>query len=295
VDDEVLRHPAQRRGATQNEHVPARLSSRRRRFLLALAAVVGVLAVVSVVAVVRAGDAPPRLPAAAGSASPTAADEDVPVILVHGLGGTTDNMTAIAARLRRDDRDPVSVSLPNNGLVDIDMSVREVDRAVRATGARVVDLVGYSLGGVVVRAWVASESEWAVARRVVTLASPHHGAQLADTAAVLDPTRCVEACAQLRPGSQFLRDLNSDDETPGTASWTAVWTTRDQTVTPVESARLEGAVNVRLQDVCADSEVGHGSINRNPLPLGLVVLALRGELPTAPPPSQCPAIRALGA
>ena len=262
-----------------------------------MAAAGALVAIVTTFAVVRAGDRPVGLverPTASSSAS-TGASPDIPVILVHGLGGTTDNMTTIAARLRADGRETISVSLPDLGMGDVALSVREVDRAVRASDADVVDLVGYSLGGVVVRAWVASGSDSAEPRRVVTIASPHHGAQLAETVAALDPASCVEACAQLRPGSQFLRDLNAGDETPGTASWFSVWTSLDRTVTPPESSELEGAVNVRLQSVCVDSGVGHGSINRNSLPIGLVVLALRGELTAPPPPSRCEAIRAVGA
>ena len=277
--------------------MPARLSSRRRVFVAALAAVGVVLAGIAAVAVVRAGDdgAPGRLADSVASALPDGDEPaDVPVVLVHGYGGTTENMTTIAARLRADGRETVSVSLPERGTVDIDLSVREVDRVVRSTGADEVDLVGYSLGGVVVRAWVASNSEAAEARRVVTLASPHHGARVADTAAAFDRTACIEACAQLRPGSQYLRDLNANDETPGDVSWTSVWTSLDRTVTPPESAELEGAVNVRIQDVCADSTVGHGSINRDALSVGLVVRALRGNLTSPPGPADCGEIRALG-
>lgn len=277
-----------------NGRVPARLSQRRKTFLLAVAAVAVALAAVGGVALVRSGtDSTPGEVAASRSAA-AVPDSAVPVVLVHGYGGTTDNMTTIAARLRAEGRSTLSVSLPEQGTVDIAVSVREVERVVRASGAGVVDLVGYSLGGVVVRAWVRSDPA-ATPRRVVTIASPNHGAQLAETAAAFDPNGCVEACAQLRPGSQFLRELNAGDETPGPTSWVALWTSLDQTVTPTESARLDGAVNVRLQDVCADSEVGHGSINRNPLPVGLVVLALRGDLLAPPAPSECAAVRALGA
>lgn len=287
----------------QNGEVPRGLSSRRRTFLvgLALAGVLGAGA--AVLAATRADDRPrglveAPLPQATGSTTPGSAPTggvgQVPVVLVHGFGGTTDNMTTIAARLRADGRETISVSLPELGTADIGLSVREVERVVRASGARTVDLVGYSLGGVVVRAWVDSGSDSASPRRVVTIASPHHGAQLAETAAVFDPSGCVGACAQLRPGSQFLRELNAPDETPGPAAWTTIWTSRDETVTPPESARLTGAVNVRLQDVCPDSGVGHGSINRNPLPMGLVVLALRGELGATPSAARCAEVRELG-
>jgi triacylglycerol lipase len=65
-------------------------------------------------------------------------------------------------------------------------------------------------------------------------------------------------------------------------------------VTPPASASLQGAVNVRLQDVCAGAGVGHGGLVRDPLVLGLVVRALDGALPRPPAPAECAVLRASG-
>ena len=68
----------------------------------------------------------------------------------------------------------------------------------------------------------------------------------------------------------------------------------NQTVTPPDTARLEGALNVRVQDVCAGSGVGHGGLVRDPLVLGLVARALDGAMPRPPAPADCAALRASG-
>jgi triacylglycerol lipase len=107
---------------------------------------------------------------------------------------------------------------------------------------------------------------------VVTLGSPHHGTTLADLAGSVAPDQCPEACRQLTTGSALLRQLNSGDETPDGPTWVSIWTTQDETVTPPDSARLEGALDIAVQSVCADARVGHGGLPGDPL-VGAMVLA----------------------
>jgi triacylglycerol lipase len=102
------------------------------------------------------------------------------------------------------------------------------------------------------RVWTDELGGAGVARRVVTLGSPHHGTRAARFAAAFGPDVCPMACRQLVPGSDLLATL---EETPDGPAWTAVWTAQDQVVTPPESAKLDGAVNVKVQDVCPDTRV----------------------------------------
>src|SRR5207342_251708 len=103
------------------------------------------------------------------------------------------------------------------------------------SGAGSVDLVGYSAGGVVVRLYVADLGGGSHVRRAVTLASPHHGTDLASLAGSLGSTVCPEACQQLAPDSGFLHRLNTGDETPPGPAWIALWTEDDKTVVPPDS------------------------------------------------------------
>lgn len=217
-------------------------------------------------------------------------DGVVPVILVHGYGGDSSMVSTLAARLEAEGHEVVSVDLPLAGVGDIESSVAAVAAAAEATRAPEVDVVGFSAGGVVARAYAASLEEGERPRVVVTLASPHHGTRVTTAAGAL----CTGACAQLTPGSAFLEDLNEPDETPPGPRYVSIWTQEDQVVTPPESALLDGAVNVRMQDVCPGSDASHVDLVRDPVALALVVRALDGDLEAAPP-GECAALRDEGA
>ena len=151
------------------------------------------------------------------------------------------------------------------------------DAALARTGAESVDVVGYSAGGLVARLWVA-DGHADVVRRVVTLGSPHHGTSLADLAGDVAPGQCPLGCQQMASDSDLLAGLNGGDETPDGPTWVSIWTTQDETVTPPDSARLDGALNLPVQSVCADARVGHGDLPRDPLVQQIVLaeLAARG-------------------
>ena len=107
--------------------------------------------------------------------------------------------------------------------------------SVQDRGATSVDVVGYSAGGVVARLWVRDKGGVDLARRVLTLGSPHHGTTQAALGAEF-AGGCPPACEQLVPDSDVLRRLNAGDETPDGPLWATIRSTSDQVVTPVESA-----------------------------------------------------------
>jgi triacylglycerol lipase len=222
-------------------------------------------------------------------------DRPGPVLLVAGYGGSTGSLDVLASALRAAGRTVQVVAPVGDNTGDLRAQARILDRNAReavAAGAPSVDVVGYSAGGVVARIWAAELGGDDVARRVVTLGSPHHGTDVAALAAGLLTGSCPTACRQLVPGSDVLAGL---PEAPGGPRWTSIWTTVDDLVIPASSAALRGAVNVELQQVCPDSRVKHGALPRDPLAIGLVERALDGPAPaTAPPAADCAALRRAG-
>jgi triacylglycerol lipase len=258
------------------------LVSPRRRILVAVAVALGV-AVAAAGLWRRTG---PEL----------ARTGEVPVLLVPGYNGTPGSLDTLAARLRSAGREVVMVGLPDRGTGDLRASARVLAAAADRTGAARVDLVGFSAGGVAVRVLLADPVRALRARRVVLLGTPNHGTELAGAAAALDPGGlCDGACAQLVPGSALLAELNRGDETPPGPEFFSIWTALDQTVTPPATALLEGAANIRVQDVCPSARLGHGGLVADPLALGLVVGALAGTLPDPPSSGDCAGLRAAGA
>lgn len=255
------------------------LAPARRRLLL------GTLAAVAAVAIALTGVLlGQRTPA--GDAAPVPQEVPGPVLLVPGYGGSEASLRMLDGQLTADGRDVTVVTVPGDGTGDLAETADALDDAARAalarTGAASVDVVGYSAGGVVARLWVADGGA-GVARRVVTLGSPHHGTSLAELAGEIAPERCPIGCGQLAPGSPLLARLNAGDETPEGPVWVSIWTEQDRTVTPPDSARLEGALNVTVQEVCAGAQVGHGQLPSDPRVTAMVLQVLGPEPPELAP------------
>jgi pimeloyl-ACP methyl ester carboxylesterase len=210
------------------------------------------------------------------------------VLLVPGYGGGTGALDVLAGHLRDAGRQATVVRLPGDGTGDLNAQAATLDSAVAGAlrgGAPSVDVVGYSAGGVVARLWAQDHDGRHKARRVVTLGSPHHGASLAASGTAALPGACPAACRQLAPGSRLLSGLATPVRVP--PEWMSVWTTGDRTVTPPDSARLEGAVNVAVQSVCPDLRLDHGELPTDPAVTRFVLGALGPGPLRSPDPDDC--------
>src|SRR5947207_14433597 len=133
------------------------------------------------------------------------------VLLVPGYGGSQAALSVLAERIRATGRSATVLTLPGDGTGDLVAQAATLDRAVRAErarGSRSVDVIGYSAGGVVVRIWVARHDGAHLARRVVTLGSPFHGASLAATGFTVLPDACPPARQQPVPERPLTLELN---------------------------------------------------------------------------------------
>jgi triacylglycerol esterase/lipase EstA (alpha/beta hydrolase family) len=258
------------------------VSPRRRLLLIGVAGVAVVLLVVVLgIRLFTGGRDPGSRP---DQARPGA------VLLVPGYGGSRTALTRLADRLQAEGRTAQVLTLPGDGTGDLLTQADTLEDAVRAAlddGAGSVDIIGYSAGGVVTRLWVDRHDGAAVARRIVTLGSPLHGARIAGVGAALAPDACPQACRQLAPGSSLLQDI--DDPVPDGLPWLSIWTENDETVQPPDSARLDGAVNVPLQSICPSDRVAHGDLPTDPDVTALVLTALGTDPLVAP--TTCPDAR----
>lgn len=201
-----------------------------------------------------------------------------PVLLVPGYGGSTSALDELAAALEARGKQTVTVPVVGDGTGDLRAQAEALDAAAREamqrTGAPSVDVVGYSAGGVIARLWVKDFGGGNLARRVVTLGSPHHGTEAARFAAAFAPSECPEACQQLRTDSDLLNELNADDESPPGPVWVSLWSNSDELVVPVDGSAIDGAINASVQSLCGNGPLAHGDIPRAASVQNLAMAAL---------------------
>jgi triacylglycerol lipase len=179
-----------------------------------------------------------HLVAGCGASDPC---QNAPIVFVHGFGGNAKHFNRMIAALNRE-------GWPESWLVALDLprGVRIEEwgeRIVAATGQLhdrtgcPVEVVGYSMGGLAARWAVMEGGAAASVGAVVTIGAPHKGTPIAD--------QCdAPACAQMRSGSPFLRDLDLAEALPEPV-WVAIASRVDQVV-PIRSAKLPGALNITV-------------------------------------------------
>jgi len=172
---------------------------------------------------------------------PTAAERGS-VLLIPGHGGDESALTNLASALKTDGFAVTVVDIGDGSGNIESYADTVVSMGRRSPGP--VSLVGYSQGGLIARA--AAQIAPDLFGRVVTIATPHDGTTIAAVAAALD-VACDTSCEQMVPGSPFLASLTlpiAPDR------WLALYSLDDKIVRPVESAALEGATNVAIDEKC---------------------------------------------
>lgn len=177
---------------------------------------------------------------AAGFMAPADASEAPglpPVLLVHGIDDTGAIFDRMADRLALAGHGPIyTIDLaPSNGDVGLSELAVQVAQKVEAirheTGAPRIDMVGFSLGGMVSRYYLQRLDGLTRVRRFVTISAPHAGSFSAYF-------RWNPGAADVRWGSAFLRDLERDAEVLSAVEMTSLWTPFDMMILPSWSSRL---------------------------------------------------------
>jgi triacylglycerol esterase/lipase EstA (alpha/beta hydrolase family) len=145
-----------------------------------------------------------------------------------------------------------------------------VNRALTATHARQVDLVGHSQGGMMPRYYIKYDGGAPKVHTLVGLAPSNHGTTLdgiftlagyfPGSDAVLSD---CPACQEQEAGSPFITKLNAGGETNPNVDYTVIESANDEVVTPYTSAFLPAAknvTNIKLQDQCALDQGEHLSM-----------------------------------
>jgi len=190
-----------------------------------------------------------------------------PVLLIHGTAGTGEAWSWNYVKvLSGHGYDVCTVTLPDYAREDMQLSTEYVVYAIRNMAERAhgkVDVIGFSQGPL--------EPRWAIKwwpdirERIddlVLMAGVSHG--FTETEAFCSSS-CIRPFWQMKPDSKFLAALNSGDETPGDVSYTSVFSRTDQFVWLTggkadpwtDSASLQGAANIAIQDICPGRHAEH--------------------------------------
>lgn len=182
-----------------------------------------------------------------------------PVVLVHGINGSSENFAVMRQRLIADGWPEeflfsFDAADPKWGCnVDNASAIQAlVKQAMESTCHSRVDLVAHSMGTLSSRYFIKNLGGSELVNTYVTLGGMHHGL-LSSCFAPDFLGVCVwqEICKW----GDFVNQLNSDPATPGPCNWVSIYSTGDDTV-PAESSQLEGAENIQFEDVEHDGADG---------------------------------------
>jgi triacylglycerol lipase len=173
--------------------------------------------------------------------SPEPPPEAMPVILVHGIHSTANDMARLANHLRAAGRPVFTPTLtPADGNAPLEQLAAQLAAFVdRELPGRKFDLVGFSMGGLVSRYYVQRLGGIDRVGRFVTMATPHNGTV---TARLFGG----EGHGQMCPGSAFLTGLDSDVEMLKKVHFTSLYTPLDTIIVPARSSVQKAARNIKV-------------------------------------------------
>jgi triacylglycerol esterase/lipase EstA (alpha/beta hydrolase family) len=209
----------------------------------------------------------------------------VPVILVHGTFADMSDSWQALSPLLYDNGYCVfalnygsydgSGSLGVYATGDIAQSAEQlasfVNKVLAASGAKKVDLVGHSQGGMMPRYYIKNLGGASKVNALVGLAPSNHGTTLEGlfTLASYFPGGSslagadCPACQEQEAGSSFITNLNAGGETAAGVKYTVIESDNDEVVTPYTSAFLASrpnVTNVLLQSQCSLDQGEHLSM-----------------------------------
>jgi triacylglycerol lipase len=161
--------------------------------------------------------------------------------LLHGLGDTSRLFKRLRKYLEDRGWDVHTLDLiPNNGKAGLEVLARQARDYIRRVFPtnQPIDLIGFSMGGLVARYYVQRLGGLARVHRLITISTPHRGTW---TAYLLRR----KGVRQMRPGSTFLRDLESDSDSLNRLQFTSIWTPTDLMILPAHSSAMPEATVVR--------------------------------------------------
>jgi triacylglycerol lipase len=154
--------------------------------------------------------------------------------MLHGIWKSGDAFAAMRRYLGARGATTRAFDLvPNDGSAPLERLAATVAEEVARGFAKdaPIDLVAFSMGGLVARHYLQRLGGLERVRRFVSLGTPHHGTWTAHASR-------LAGASQMRPKSAFVRDLERDVDRLGAIDVTSIWTPLDLMIVPARSSRL---------------------------------------------------------
>lgn len=163
----------------------------------------------------------------------------IPVVFVHGIWKDGLSFRKMSEHLQKQGLKTFAIDLvPNNGSVPLEVLAEQLSVFVEKIGSP-IDLIGFSMGGLVSRYYIQRLDGNKYVRRFITIGSPHHGTWTASLSR-------LPASQQMRVNSSWLKSLNEDVYSLSKHNVVSIWTPFDLMIIPRESAKLPVGHDVRI-------------------------------------------------
>lgn len=156
------------------------------------------------------------------------------VLLIHGIFDTDDIFWQMSQYLINLGWDVHSFNLsPNTGGIGLDKLAEQVEDYVnkKFVSDQLFNIVGFSMGGIVSRYYLQRLGGIQRVNTFISISSPHNGTWTAYPLA-------LPGILQMRPDSDFLRDLNSDIQMLENINFVSMWTPLDLMIMPANSSHV---------------------------------------------------------
>lgn len=163
-------------------------------------------------------------------------------VLIHGYRDDASVFNALASYMSDLGLESYAVTLaPSDCSVPLETLAQQLETFIDSNFAagQKLDFVGFSLGGIVARYYIQRMGGLARTNRLLTVAAPHHGTWMAFASG-------LPAALQMRPRSDFLRDLNADAESLTGIQFASMWSPLDLMILPSFSSRMPVAKNLAV-------------------------------------------------
>ncbi|MCX5144954.1 MULTISPECIES: triacylglycerol lipase [unclassified Streptomyces] len=218
----------------------------------------GVLAAVTVAFTLfssapTAGAAAPTATPAARSAAVQPLSTSTPVVFVHGYTGNASNWVTARSVFQLNGWSSSNLfayeyNSYGNNITNAQGLATFVNNVKARTGASKVAIVNHSMGGLVSQYYLKVLGGNTSVSHLASIAGANHGTTYAGACLI------YTTCQQMYPGSSFISQITSGDETPGDTKYATWYSACDGIILPYTSTRLSGATN---NNVLCQTHIGY--------------------------------------